>query len=413
MFVWTAAVKDFKRRLADPAAMAIWIGIPVLLGGLMSMVVNIGDGSVPKARLLFVDQDETLVTKLLAGAAAGGGEEGMLELVEVDLEEGQQRIEAGEASGLLVVPEGFGEAVLLGTPSELRLFTNPAQRILPRILVEGLEMLVELAFYAQRLLGEELALFAEGPPEGTDFFGDRVVAEQAVAINEKVQALEGLLFPPLLDFELEVIEEEAEGPPMTLGLLLFPGLLFLTLLFIAQGLSGDLWEEHEAGTLRRVLTTPNGMGSFLLGKVAAGTLLIGLVAAVGLVVGALGFGLPAAGILPAFLWSVLTGAVLLPLFLFLQTLASSYQTGNVVTNMVLFPLMMLGGSLFPFEAMPEGLAALGRWTPNGLALSQFKALLVGDAEVALLARDLAILLGLGGLFLGLTARRAVRRFGQS
>jgi ABC-type multidrug transport system permease subunit len=411
-FVWISAVKDFKRRLADPVAMAIWLGIPVLIGGLLGLVIDIGDGQTPRAKLLLVDQDDSLVTRLLKGAAGSGGEASMIELIPVELEEGRRRIDAGEASALLVVPEGFGAALLQETPVELRLVTNPAQRILPGILQEGLEILVEAAFHAQRAFGPELRLFAQGPAEGADFFPNAVVSEQATAINDKVQALDGVLFPPLLDFGVEVLSEEAQAP-LSLGLLLFPGMLFLTMLFIAQGISSDLWEERESGTLRRVLTTPNGMRAFILGKVLTGALLIFMVAAVGLGLGGLAFGLPGAGLLPALLWGTLAGAALLPLFLFVQTLASSQQTGSVLSSMILFPLMMLGGSLLPFEAMPQWMNELGRWTPNGLGLVNFKALLEGRAEFAALARDLGLLLAIGGAFFVLTARRAAGRFVQA
>ena len=48
--------------------------------------------------------------------------------------------------------------------------------------------------------------------------------------------------------------------------------------------------------------------------------------------------------------------------------------GNVVISAVLFPLLMLGGSFFPSEAMPGWMAQVGRWTPNGWAVERLKAL---------------------------------------
>jgi hypothetical protein len=36
---------------------------------------------------------------------------------------------------------------------------------------------------------------------------------------------------------------------------------------------------------------------------------------------------------------------------------------------------MVGGSFFPLEVMPEALARVGRWTPNGWALGHFKGIL--------------------------------------
>jgi ABC-type multidrug transport system permease subunit len=46
---------------------------------------------------------------------------------------------------------------------------------------------------------------------------------------------------------------------------------------------------------------------------------------------------------------------------------------------------MLGGSFFPFEAMPTGMALVGRLTPNGWALSLFKRILDGSVTFGTLA----------------------------
>lgn len=60
---------------------------------------------------------------------------------------------------------------------------------------------------------------------------------------------------------------------------------------------------------------------------------------------------------------------------------------------LLFPLMMAGGSFFPFEAMPAWMAAIGKFTPNGWALEELKKILLGRAETV----------SLGTSFIGLLA----------
>jgi len=62
------------------------------------------------------------------------------------------------------------------------------------------------------------------------------------------------------------------------------------------------------------------------------------------------------------------------------------------------PLMMLGGSFFPFEAMPAWMAAAGRWTPNGLGVATLKELLYGNVSVTAL--------GIGVLGIGIPATLA-------
>ena len=77
----------------------------------------------------------------------------------------------------------------------------------------------------------------------------------------------------------------------------------------------------------------------------------------------------------------------------------------MLSNLVLFPIVMLGGSFFPFEAMPEWMAAIGRWTPNGLALVRLKEIVAGQPDPGgLLASALAIGLPAAAAF-ALSVRR--------
>jgi ABC-type multidrug transport system permease subunit len=410
-FFLVCALKDVKRRLLDPVAIATWLGIPLVIGLLLGLVMG-GDGGVtPKAKLFLVDLDDSFVSHFLVGAAGNGGGNSMIDPVLVDLEEGRRRIDAGEGSALLVIPAGFESALLEEAPIELVLVTNPAQRILPGILEEGLEILVEAAFYAQRMFGEQLSVLAKGPASSSDFFASAVIAAEAASMNDSLQALDGTLFPPLLDLEIEVIEKE-KAAPQNSGLLLFPGMLLLTMLFIAQGMSSDIWEEKAAGTLRRMLSTPQGIVSWLLGKVLAAGFVVCGVTALGLTAGVLIFGFPLGGLLPALLWGTFSGTVLAMVFFLLQSLGSNQQAASVLTSMALFPLMMLGGSLFPMEAMPAWMLNIGRWTPNGMALVQFKSLLMESADLQHLGMNFLMLSVLAAVCFALTVRRASGKFTQ-
>jgi ABC-2 type transport system permease protein len=91
-------------------------------------------------------------------------------------------------------------------------------------------------------------------------------------------------------------------------------------------------------------------------------------------------------------------------------LGSTQRGANMLTTMVVFPAMMIGGAFFPFEIMPTGMAAIGRALPNGMAVTQTKALMFGQPEPAAL---LVAVLVIGGLavaaFLG-SIRRLRGRF---
>ena len=126
-FLVASVKKDLARWMRDRGALLIWLGIPFLIGGLITSMIDGNDGGKPTGTLLIANLDDGLLSGAVA-AAFGQGELGELIIVEnTSVEEGTRRIEAGEASGFLTIPEGFTTAFINGTPVTLTLKTNPAQ----------------------------------------------------------------------------------------------------------------------------------------------------------------------------------------------------------------------------------------------------------------------------------------------
>lgn len=377
-FVLATARKDLLRIRRDWPALLLWMGIPLMVGGLL--VVMFGGDATPSARLLVVDRDGSLAARLLIGAFGQGPVAEIVEVETVDLEEGRRRIEDGDASGLLVIPERFGRAVLDGELATLELVTNPSQIVLPGILEEMLDIALEAAEVLRRLFDEPidrilLDVDAERSP------ADSTVASIATAFNQAGEGAREWLLPPAIELETVAL---AEGEEFDFGRAFFPGMLILALLFMATGLSTDLWSERRSGTLRRAVAAPRGAGTLVAGKWLAGAAALALVSAVGLAAGRWAFGIAIADPLLAFLWLALVGVGLLALFTLVQLLARSERAGNVLVNAVTLPLAMLGGSFFPFEAMPAWMADIGRMTPNGWALLRLRSIVDGAAEPGLL-----------------------------
>ncbi len=405
-FLFDSARKDLLRRLGDPLALVVWIGIPVIIGGLIALVSS--GGGTPRIRLLLADQDDTFLSDLIGGARERSAFGEFLDVEAVEIEEGRARIEDGEASALLVLPEGFTEAVLEEKPATLTLITNPAQRTAPAILQEGLELLVEAQFYAQRVLGEPMRELAQGPPSGEEFFADERFAELSAQINSRLRRLENVLFPPVLQLQTEVGKEESD--PFDFAMLCLPGALLMSILFVAQGMSEDLWKEKELGTLRRLMSAPQTLATFLAGKVLAGSLLMAAVSLAGLLLAVLVFDQAASALVWGLVWCTFAGTALLLLFTLVQLFATSRRAGSVLTSLILFPLLMIGGSFFPFEVMPDWMEAIGRWTPNGLAVVNLKSILQGSPHFGALGAAALAIAGIGALCFLVCIARVRGRF---
>lgn len=407
-FLLASVTKDLRRGLADLLGLSIWIGFPVLLGVLVSLIFG-GGQEVPAARVWIVNQDDSLLSGLVVRALeqAAMGEDVLVEFDEVDLATGRERIRRGDGTALLILPPNLGTALLEDEPATLTLITNPAEAILPSILIEGLEIVRDGAFYAQRVLGEPLREIAELAP-GRDARDSAVVASLAAAIYERLRASANLLDPPLFSLDFDGDDATAASiatsnaasneasidsatTPSALVQLILPGLILMSILFIAQAMSADLWAEKEGGTLGRAVSLPGPVAVFIGAKLIATLLVIFFVAAIALTGAALEFGVPPVRILPAVLWCTFAGAGLCGLFLLVTMLATSHHTANLITMMILFPLMMIGGSVIPFDLMPDWARAIGAWTPNGMAVERLDDLLYGAGDAgALVASALAI-----------------------
>ncbi len=374
-FVIASLRKDLARWWQDRTAMFIWLGIPFLVGGLITSMIDSGGGAKPTGVLLIVDQEESLLSGLVPGAFSQGELGELITTQKVTLEEGTRIIEAGDASALLIIPEGFQQAFIDETPVTLQLRTNPAQTILPGIIQDVTEILLDAGFYAQRLLGPEIASIMDTTESSAA--NDLFVAGISVQINDKIEAVAPKLFPPVID--VQIVDPPPSEPQPDIALMFLPGIVLMAILFAANSLASDFWKERDLGTLRRLVSAPGRLAAFVTGKALAASIVIGVISLATLLVGFAYHGV-AWGRLPSSVaWLVLSGVGLFAWFAALQMLFSGQKAANLVSTILLFPLMMAGGSFFPLAVMPDYIARIGRLAPNGFVADRLTTELTAAA----------------------------------
>ena len=400
-FLWAAARKDFCRVRRDPFSLATSVGIPLVLVTLVTLVFS-GGQAAPQGRLLVADEDGTLLSQVLTGAFTRDPLSKMFVMETTPREEGRRRMDRGDASALLIIPKGFQDAVFQSQPAQLVLVTNPAQSILPSIAEQTISIMVDGGFYLQRLAAIPLRSIGTGQPPS-----DATVAQVSIAFNQIGRSLTKYLNPELIKLELNVTAEKRESQNVA-GVFL-PAMLFMGLLFVANSYALDIWKEQSWGTLRRLATTPASLGALLGGRLISLTVILSGVAFVG--VGGMRWfaNVPVASVPLAAIWLIFSGTAFYLFLVAITVHAAGQRAANVVGNLIVFPLALLGGSFFPFEMMPDWMARIGRFTPNGWAITIFKSFVAGAAHI----KDL--LIGAGwmavvGSLLFLIAVRRMRRF---
>ena len=161
-FVFVTVWKEIKRRFNDPGGLLSAIMVPFAIGFLiMSVAGGGGGGPSITAMLLVTDQDDSFVSQGVLNALASDQVAELITAENVSFEEGQQRINDGEAGGHLVIPEGFGEAWLAREQTALALTVNPSLSISPHLINQMLDAFLDMGDYLHKVFGAEIKIISD------------------------------------------------------------------------------------------------------------------------------------------------------------------------------------------------------------------------------------------------------------
>jgi ABC-2 type transport system permease protein len=179
-----------------------------------------------------------------------------------------------------------------------------------------------------------------------------------------------------------------------------PGVVVIfALLFATSGTNVLIW-ERQAGTLRRLLVTPAGKSTILLGKLL-GIYLIGLAQiALLILAGALLFGV-AWGSSPLALVMMVLAFTLVAtsMGVLLATLVKTIAQADALASLVVMAVSALGGAWWPLDATPRWMRAFGHLFPTAWAMDGFRDIVIAGQSAAGVLPEFAALIGFAALFL--------------
>ncbi len=152
--------------------------------------------------------------------------------------------------------------------------------------------------------------------------------------------------------------------------------------------------ERERGNLELLINTPVSSAELMIGKVVPYILIGMLQIALILGVGRLLFDVPVRGsVIDLYLAAFAFIAANLALGLFISTAARTQFQAMQMTVFVLLPSILLSGFMFPFEGMPRVAQWLGEALPNTHFIRLTRGIMLREASIGDLYKDLAYLLG--------------------
>jgi len=168
--------------------------------------------------------------------------------------------------------------------------------------------------------------------------------------------------------------------------------------------------ERERGNLELLINTPVSSAELMIGKVIP-YILIGMIQmALILAVGRLLFDVPVRGsIVDLYLAAAAFIAANLALGLFISTAASTQFQAMQMTVFILLPSILLSGFMFPFDGMPRFAQWLGEALPNTHFIRLTRGIMLREATLGELHRDLWFLVGFALVAMTAAAMRFTKR----
>ncbi len=370
--LWQLVRKDFKRKWKNPVVILGFLFIPFMFTLIFGMVFGSGgEETLPRIKILAADNDQSVISGFLLGALKQGELNELIDLQEVEEEEGRKLLDKGKASALLIIPENFGDNIWEGQPTEILLLKNPAEQFLPQIVEEILDtMTLGLSSLRQVFAGElnTIREFAE-----LDEFPDETISVLSLRFKERIEGISKYLFPPVISIkQMTLSKEKEEVSDLSVQAYILPAIAVMFLLFICNAVFEDVLREKESGTLMRLRISPVNLREYIWSKIIT-SLLIGILCTslliiLGRVVFSIYWGDPVSVTILVICLNILIAGFISFLFSFVRT---ERQAGALLTTVILL-MSMLGGSMVPVENYPPIILKFSKLTLNYWGITAFK-----------------------------------------
>lgn len=414
--------KDLRRAWRNPLPMLINLIVPLCITALIGLAFGgkSDGGALGRIRFAIVDEDNTILSEFLRGAAnqREGGK--YLDPVILERTEALRQISDNKVSAVLVLPAHFTRNYLTGRETvTLELIKNPAQSIHPAVLEELLGALVTALNAISRNLQSEFPDWQKVIEGNGDY---KQVAELIVRAGDRLTVMREFLDPPRIIYENISSSEptntntspsrremdkgnSSKSSNRSSGVFAFLliGMTAMFLLFLANNAMTDLHRELRLHTLARYHTLHERLAPFLAGKILFVVVILLISSVILLVLGGTGFGVtwrhPVELALMAFAYSCFAAG----LMAVMVAVTPDERWAGSLNTIVSMALALAGGCAFP----PQGLPAFLRdhvtpFLPSYWFADTARNLQYSDGEAAWILA-LAKLLATGAVLLALAA----------
>jgi ABC-2 type transport system permease protein len=346
--IWAVMRKEFTQILRDRTTLRIIVAMPLIMIFMFGYVVNTDVKSVATAVAV---QDTGNPARELLEKFQQTGFFTVTEYVQAADQVGEL-IANGQVKVGLVIPSDYSERVNKGQTGQVQVLIDGSDPIVARTALSTAEFLGQIT--STQILTQRLQRLA----------GGGVQADQPVEVRARVW------YNP----NLESVKFNLPG-------LVGAILQNLTIVLIA----GAMVRERERGTMEQLIVTPVKSSELIIGKMVPYIVIAIMDVTLILGVSVFWFGMEIVGSMAVLsLFSFIFLLSSLGLGLLVSTMAQNQVQANQLSQLFLLPSILLSGYMFPREAMPKVLQALGMGIPLTYFLIVLRGVILKGMSVAAL-----------------------------
>ncbi len=365
------------------------IFIPLLLTLIMGIAFG-GTSSGPKqVNLAAADSDKTVLSRIFLAQLK---KDKVFSVATVSEAEARSRVKKGTVAGAVIIPAGYSESVVSGAKASVEVLNTAgdSSAVLLSQVVTGLTERYSADAFAAAKITAGLAAHR---------FGMTTVTEW----EESFEAADAKWNPPPVTVDAHTVTRSLVRGRKTLAGGFNQSSMGFTITFIMFMLVGGavtILEDRQKGTLGRLLTTPTGKPTFVVGKMlgmfATAAVQSTILIAAGRFIFNVDWGrdpLPLILLMIAFIFSIASMGILI------ASLARTASQANAATPILLISMAMIGGCYWPIEVTPPFMQTAAKFIPAGWMMRGLTDLITRGYGWDAIWLPGLVLLGFGVVFL--------------
>ncbi len=363
--------KEFRQISRDFLSLFLIVVVPAQLLIVFGYALSF---DVRHIKTAVCDQDKSPSSRELVASLAAGEYFDVIKYVQSP-KEADALLDRGDASVVLVFPQGFGEKLESGSPSSLQ------------ALIDG--------------SNSQNATIIKGYLNG-------FAQSYSLGLISKFTERKGY---GALKLPVDVQPRVWFNPELKSSIFLIPGLIvFILMVSSAISTSLSVVREKERGTMEQLLVSPLTPYDVILGKTIPYVLIAQLSMFCILLVGAAVFDVPVRGsFLVLFVSSTLFILCALGQGILISTITGSQQVAYQIAALTtILPSTLLSGFIFPIRNMPIAIQMISYMVPGRYFVETLRAILLKGAPLEAYWQQLLALFVFAAVMLGLATIRMAK-----